>query len=265
MIADRVMTDCGSQEIRGDQFGSLVNELVKGMLAIGSGFSPDNRARFGRLPCRHCGQRICHCSPCCPAESRRGSGAYTGHKANDFGLGTKKIIVPDADQCQDHRNIFFKRRFPEMAVHLKGALQQFIKVFVTDEQAMETRWPTTESSGRQPSPRKQTCCLRRCQRLLLFPRWWKLPQNALRNAADLLPVSKNQSRAEKALVMVSWVVKVLEAIIKRVVSGLSFFRVSAMCVPSTLETKWTDNPSWHRASNTRSPSPAQGRIRRCRY
>ena len=39
--------------------------------------------------------------------------------------------------------------------------------------------------------------------------------------------------------MVSWVVKVLEAIMKRVVSGLRRFRVSAMWVPSTLETKWT--------------------------
>ncbi|CSC31265.1 Uncharacterised protein [Vibrio cholerae] len=48
---------------------------------------------------------------------------------------------------------------------------------------------------------------------------------------------KNQSRAVWALVMVSWVVKVLEATKKRVVSGSTFFSVSAMCVPSTFDTK----------------------------
>ncbi|CSB38146.1 Uncharacterised protein [Vibrio cholerae] len=37
--------------------------------------------------------------------------------------------------------------------------------------------------------------------------------------------------------MVSWVVKVLEATKKRVVSGSTFFSVSAMCVPSTFDTK----------------------------
>ena len=38
--------------------------------------------------------------------------------------------------------------------------------------------------------------------------------------------------------MVSWVVKVFEAMMKRVVSGESVFRVSAICVPSTFDTKW---------------------------
>ena len=38
---------------------------------------------------------------------------------------------------------------------------------------------------------------------------------------------KNQPLAEKALAIVSWVVKVFEAIMKSVVSGSSGFRVSA--------------------------------------
>ena len=49
--------------------------------------------------------------------------------------------------------------------------------------------------------------------------------------------ANNQSRAEFALVMVSCVVKVLDATKKSVVSGLTFFNASAMCVPSTFETK----------------------------
>ena len=41
-----------------------------------------------------------------------------------------------------------------------------------------------------------------------------------------------------ALVVVSAVVKVLEAIRKSVVSGSEAARASAMCVPSMLDTKW---------------------------
>ena len=49
----------------------------------------------------------------------------------------------------------------------------------------------------------------------------------------------SQSRALWALVMVSWVVKVLEATTNRVVAGSRWRMVSARWVPSTLETKWT--------------------------
>lgn len=55
-----------------------------------------------------------------------------------------------------------------------------------------------------------------------------------------LPVfDKNQFLAVLALVIVSAVVKVLEAIKNKVVSGSTTFKVSAMWVPSMLETKWT--------------------------
>ena len=61
---------------------------------------------------------------------------------------------------------------------------------------------------------------------------------------DSLPAAfKNHSRAVWALVMVSWVVKVLEATMKRVVSGFTRRRASAIWVPSTFETKCTSIPS----------------------
>jgi len=44
--------------------------------------------------------------------------------------------------------------------------------------------------------------------------------------------------AVSALVIVSCVVKVLEATMKSVRSRSTRFSVSTMCVPSTLETKW---------------------------
>lgn len=56
--------------------------------------------------------------------------------------------------------------------------------------------------------------------------------------SPLPPVfSRNQLLAVLALVVVSAVVKVLEAIRNSVVSGSDAFRASAMWVPSMLETK----------------------------
>src|SRR5260370_4173457 len=49
--------------------------------------------------------------------------------------------------------------------------------------------------------------------------------------------SRNHFFADSALVIVSCVVKVLEAMMNNVVSGFNCFTVSAMCVTSTFETK----------------------------
>ena len=53
----------------------------------------------------------------------------------------------------------------------------------------------------------------------------------------VLGVLRNQARALCALAMVSWVVKVLEATRNSVVSGSTRLSASAMCEPSTLDTK----------------------------
>lgn len=58
-----------------------------------------------------------------------------------------------------------------------------------------------------------------------------------------LAEARNQSLAEVALLMVSWVVNVLDATMNRLVSGSSFLSVSARCVPSTLDTKCTRGPT----------------------
>ena len=54
---------------------------------------------------------------------------------------------------------------------------------------------------------------------------------------------KSQSFAVFAFVSVSCVVNVFEAMMKSVVSGASALSVSAICVPSTFETKWMRNPA----------------------
>ena len=66
-----------------------------------------------------------------------------------------------------------------------------------------------------------------------------------------LAVSRNHSRAVKALVMVSWVVNVLEAIMNRVVSGSSCLQGFRDVGPVHVGDKMDRQPVWHRASGPR--------------
>src|SRR5687767_11879332 len=46
--------------------------------------------------------------------------------------GSKKIIIPNADQRKDHGNIFFELFFSEMLVHGMSAVKKFFEIFETD-------------------------------------------------------------------------------------------------------------------------------------
>ena len=99
------------------------------------------------------------------------------------------------------------------------------------------RSPTTRSSGRRPSPRTRTCWRGRC-RIRRPPRRWSRPRRSACATAPSSPSrSTSQARAEAALVIVSWVVKVFEATMNSVRAGSRPASVSARCAPSTLETK----------------------------
>src|SRR5690349_18502132 len=65
----------------------------------------------------------------------------------------------------------------------------------------------------------------------------EMATKCLATSASELANLRNHSLAEPALVMVSWVVKVLEAMKNKVVSGSTFFSVSTSCEPSIFETK----------------------------
>ena len=62
-------------------------------------------------------------------------------------------------------------------------------------------------------------------------------------AASSCARARNHSRAERALAIVSCVVKVFDATVKSVVAGWSDRSVSARCAPSTFDTKCVRGPS----------------------
>ncbi len=112
------MALCRYQKIGRDHPGTLVNQLVKSVLAIGTGFSPYNR------PCG-----VIHFISVTVnafAVALHVALLKIGGKAvhilivgkYDFAFRLKKIGVPDTDQSKDDRNVFFQGSSSEMCVHV---------------------------------------------------------------------------------------------------------------------------------------------------
>ena len=92
------------------------------------------------------------------------------------------------------------------------------------------QWRSKVNSGLQPSPRIQTYCLCQCQKAVTaFHLYWKRCK-MFSNMFLFAEMLKTIPFAVWALVMVSCVVNVLEAIRKKVRSGFDCFNVfSNMC------------------------------------
>ncbi len=129
MLTDGVVTDRRRQEICRDQPGPLVDELIEGMLAVRSRFSPDDRARLIGHSVAVAVDALAVAFHVALLEVSGKAMHVLVVGKDDFGFGAEKVIVPDADERQDDRNIPFERSLSEMAVHLEGPLQQFFEVF----------------------------------------------------------------------------------------------------------------------------------------
>src|SRR5690348_19366 len=111
-----IVTDGGGNKIRGYHRRSLVKQLVKGMLAVGSRFSPNDRpcgvSNLFATPV-HVFSIAFHISL---LEVSRETMHILVVRQNRFRLGAKEINIPKAHQAHDNRNIFFKLFLPEMFV-----------------------------------------------------------------------------------------------------------------------------------------------------
>ena len=65
-------------EVGRDQLRALVDQLVVGVLAVGAGLAPHDRAGLTRRPGRPRGRPTCRCSPCRAAGSTRAGARGTG-------------------------------------------------------------------------------------------------------------------------------------------------------------------------------------------
>src|SRR5664279_3045245 len=117
MIAHWIMSEHRGYKIAGYQQVALVYQLVKGMLAIGAWLSPYYwTSCIGHLIAIAVNVLSIAFHISLLEVSRKAMhilviGQYR------LRLCIKKVQVPKADQCHDHRNIFFKTIFPEMIVY----------------------------------------------------------------------------------------------------------------------------------------------------
>ena len=139
---------------------------------------------------------------------------------------------------QQHRHVLLIGGSCEVHVHLEGALQQgFRSARSRGRGRWACRWRTRRSNDRRPSPRTRTCCRCRCRTRPRPCRWWKeaakcLATCALSPAWPREPVAGGQGVGHGLLGG--------EGLGGHQEQGgfrINLLSVSAMWVPSTLETK----------------------------
>src|SRR6266571_4715466 len=112
-------------EVARDQLGPLMDELVEGMLTIGSRLPPDNgpglivhppALQIDVLPVAlHI--ELLKVGSETPKVLIIGQGRY--------GFGTEEVVVPDANESQEHRQVALKRSCAEMLIHRVKAAKHF--------------------------------------------------------------------------------------------------------------------------------------------
>jgi len=132
MIADGVVCLGGSDEITGDKFCSLMNQLIEGMLTVGAWFSPDDGTclvgdRFATaINALAIAFHVSLLEVCWEAMEILVVGE------NGMGFCTKEVVVPDTEQGKDDGYIFSEGGFTEMLIHSVSPLKEFAEVFKTN-------------------------------------------------------------------------------------------------------------------------------------
>ena len=127
-------------------------------------------------------------------------------------LGAEEVVVPDAEQAEEHRQVLLERRGAEVLVDGVEAVEHLAEAVGPDgDHQRQADGRVVASSGRRPSPRSRTCWRCRC----------RTPRTSLGVGGHRHEVLGHRrrrrrgrraahSRAEWALVIVSRVVKVFE-------------------------------------------------------
>src|SRR5512146_1642465 len=120
MFANGIMRLDRRQEVRGHKFGSLMDQLIEGVLSIGSWFAPDDRS--GGVVGNPVAAAI-HALAVALHLALLEVGREAVHilivGQDSHGLRAKEVVVPDPDQAQNDRQVLLKRRGAKMLVHLE--------------------------------------------------------------------------------------------------------------------------------------------------
>ncbi len=132
MVADLVVAVCRGDEVARNHLGALVDELVEGVLAVRARFTPEDRAGL-----------VVH------ALGIAVNGLAVGFHVGLLEVGgeavqvlvvrehrvagsAEEVVVPNADEGEDHRHVLVGRGGLEMLIHLVGALVELHVVLEAD-------------------------------------------------------------------------------------------------------------------------------------
>ena len=123
-----------SNQVDRGNVGTLVQQLEESMLAVDTGFTPDNRAGFvfyrfavhaDLLAVRFHIQLLDKLGQAVQVLVVRG---------DDVAAAAEIVDVPNTDHRQQYRHILIQRRVVEVLIHQVGAVEHFDEVFLTQIQ-----------------------------------------------------------------------------------------------------------------------------------
>ena len=201
---------------------ALVQQLVERVLAVGAGLAPDDRRRS----CTSTGVAVAidalavalHVELLQIGRQPLQVLVVRQHRVR---LGAEEVGVPDAEQAEHDRQRSARAARCGSARPSRARRRAAARSGRSRRRARSAgRSTTTASSGRRPSPRTRTCSPARCRTSATSRRRWsRRRRSAWRPPRRPSRAPRNHSRAERALAIVSCVVKVFDATMNSVVAG----------------------------------------------
>lgn len=134
-VCDRVQGLDRSEEITRDQLGTLVDELIESVLAVGSGLSPDDRSSLVVDLLAGLGDALSIGFHVSLLEVVSELVEVLVVREQSLGLRAVEVIVPDTDEGKDYGQVLLERGLLEVQVHLVGTEEELLKVVVSDGEA----------------------------------------------------------------------------------------------------------------------------------
>ena len=135
VIANLVVAVGRGDEVTRNHLGALVDELVEGMLAVRTRFAPENRTRLVVHALGIAVNGLAVGFHVCLLEV--GGEAVEVLVVREHGVAgcAKEVVVPNADEGEDDREVLVSRSGLEMLIHFVSALVELHVVFEADAEA----------------------------------------------------------------------------------------------------------------------------------
>ena len=135
MIADLVVAVCRGDEVTRNHLGALVNELVEGVLAVRTRFTPEDRTCLIVNALGIAIHSLTVGFHVCLLEVSGQAVQILVVREHGIARSAKEVVVPDADEGEDHRKVLVCRSGLEMLIHFISALMELHIVVEADAES----------------------------------------------------------------------------------------------------------------------------------